>query len=1034
MKVPEFLKKSVLHLAFFVSAALCVPYLAPLIQKGSSDAHHLSFWPPRIIFIAAGAVITLLLARWIRNRFWRLLAVLSFWGAFEFFIMLEAFMLCFVGHSFDQSFLMHCNADALSAEVMKAFWRPVTVVLLLYFAAMGFLGFLTARLHENKYRHRELLLLFIAVGLFFLPGTPLMILGNVIVENAQASANAPVSDDAVRKIEATPGKNLVFIVVESLEQNYLSEKHFPGLLPNVTKWMKHKDALVFENMVSSTLNTFDFLFQSHMGNYIYSITDSDNADRSPSLSLILKKAGYNTAFLKACSLDFASTETFVEKVQYERRMDWKTPEVKKQATELGEWGFRDYDLFKIAQGEFKKLAAQKKPFCFTLFTVDSHAPTGVLGKKSLSYTLPGGEKYPLLSALHTTDAALGKFLDFIANSPEGKNTVVVIAGDHLVMKDVVPGSKTVQAMLEYKKRENVVAFILNGADRGKVTEKCWPVDLAPVILHQMGVKHNALFPSGINPLTVKNAPPRKKLNYAEYIKMVRTQKAKKGGKTAPNALPETPVTVSGNPLAATMHIGEAKIKCDTLYEQCGSFMEFDSQTCVPTAYKVYLDRDAVKIFKTNLWNRDLFYMLCSNKRNLFHFVFGEYNWENCFLAAVRGGWYKVNSAKDIAQVKLEKINTDLPLLAESSLDVSKNVIRARKNGWDFPLFSKNNVLIPHCAVAGAFDMKGRETVMRFNFSNRDEMKNLNFLLRHKDRMTVIVPPDSPLHEKYNVPAPLRDQIMRLQIMPNGLKIETVSMRLPGEGFIKKAVDNKYYWQREGVAGETELRGAAPAKQFADNLYHTITFDSTGKFVSQHSFNNMAEAERIFLGTPDRELKVLICGKGSSFLKTYYPLLAKHNVLFAVSGRKIRHALQNSNGNFRIPDVNEPLDVLGGAGAVMTEKCLIINLGSASFAIPAEVTEKMLKTKHQVVLKVQHHDPAETALLESVDPRWLPDIAKAWKADFLILGTRNSTFPGLLQQKNNRQFFFALSRGFGWEFIYGDRINFTVAPRGFVHIK
>ena len=88
----------------------------------------------------------------------------------------------------------------------------------------------------------------------------------------------------------------------------------------------------------------------------------------------------------------------------------------------------------------------------------------------------------------------------------------------------------------------------------------------------------------------------------------------------------------------------------------------------------------------------------------------------------------------------------------------------------------------------------------------------------------------------------------------------------------------------------------------------------------------------------------------------------------------------------------------------------------------------------MVLKVQHHDPAETALLESVDPRWLPDIAKAWKADFLILGTRNSTFPGLLQQKNNRQFFFALSRGFGWEFIYGDRINFTVAPRVFVHIR
>ena len=74
----------------------------------------------------------------------------------------------------------------------------------------------------------------IAIGLLFIPNTPLSVLLGVITENIQASG-APKQSGDLNSIYAKPGKNLVFIVVESLEQNYLSEKHFPDLLPNIKK-------------------------------------------------------------------------------------------------------------------------------------------------------------------------------------------------------------------------------------------------------------------------------------------------------------------------------------------------------------------------------------------------------------------------------------------------------------------------------------------------------------------------------------------------------------------------------------------------------------------------------------------------------------------------------------------------------------------------------------------------------------------------------------------------------------------------------
>lgn len=1037
MKVPEFFRKPLNRLALFSAISFTIPYFAPLISQGSSEAHTWGFWPGRIIFIAALTAIMLLIARWIKNQAVKVSAAAAFWAIFELLIMFEAFMLCFVGHSFDQSFLLHFNVDAVSGEVMKVFWKPVTAILLVYFAAIAASAFLTAKVKEGKFSKKELPILLISIALFFLPGTPFSVLNSVIMENIEASGNQELNLTDIEKIHAVPGKNLVFIVVESLEQNYLNEQLFPNLIPNVTKWMKLDNALVFENMISAPQNTFDFLYQSHMGNYMYSITDSDYADKQVSLSMILKKAGYNTAFLKACTLDFASTGTFVEKVQYEKRMDWQHPEIKPQATELGEWGFRDYDLFEMAKGEFNKLAAQGKPFCFTLFTVDSHAPNGVIGKKSLSYTLPGGDKFSMLSALHTTDAALGKFLEFIKNSPHGKDTVVVVAGDHLVMKDMVPRGRSVQSMLEYKPRKNILAFILNGKEKGSVTADTWPVDLAPVILHQLGVTHNATFPCGVNILTQKDAAPRKQLSYAQFMELQKKRLA--SNKNLTNIL-ETPITFTGDIKQLELNINHCKLKCDPLDDMIGTFMEFHAKDGIATQFKSNLDRDFIKLFCTNTVDRDFFYVVYSCPRNILHFSLSENDFSKCLLGAVIGGWYRYDAADKFSNLKLKKLDIPIPSLADAKFDVEKNIVSLKKDGWTFPLFSKTNTYFPQCAITGAADHQNKESIMRKHFHDAHEMKDfhelLNKRLEGKGFLTVIMPPDSELHKKFNVPAEKADHILRLHLSPDGVRTELVSMRLPGEYYIARNGKGNFALMKENTPSfKVKLNGPAPAMEFSKGLCYAITMEAkSGKLISTRSFKQSRIAAELMRNRNPEHKTLLICGKNSEFITKYYPTLADKNVLFLITPSHIRHTIQYSNGNFRIPDANEPLDVLAGASAQMADDMLIISWGNASFIYPKAAIDDHIAKNQELVIKLQQHNPADFVSFTVNDPAWLPDISKAWKTDFLILGFEKGKLPEILQQKRQNKFHLALSRGLGWEFYWSDKINFSVKPAIFKYEK
>ena len=488
-----------------------------------------------------------------------------------------------------------------------------------------------------------------------------------------------------------------------------------------------------------------------------------------------------------------------------------------------------------------------------------------------------------------------------------------------------------------------------------------------------------------------------------------------------------PVSMEGDGNDIAMHIGGKRIKCDPLPDCFGAFMEFNARSGAPIGWKDILNRSYVAFFRTNTVDRDHFYILYARRNSLFHFILGEREYGKCFLAAVIRGWYKAVYADKLSDLKLPKLDEPLPRLADAKIDVSKNIVTLKKGDWTLPLFSKNNTCIPQCVVFAVADANGNETIMRAKLQDEPAMEKLYGLLATGGKVTAIAPPDSPLHRLYNVPENRWDEIMRLNVTPNGEKVELFPMRLPGEGYIAKSGDGQYVYRKEGAAkADLRLIGDAPAADFGNGLCYAVTYnEKRQRIVTAKSFGDGKTAAKLMLSRNRDEKTLLICGKNSEFLGKYYPHLAEHTVLFAITPSGIRHAVQYGNGGFRIPAAAEPLDAVGAVSIQLADNVLIVNWGNASFAVPGNVFNSAVAAGRELAIKLPHHNPAAPTLFYVNNPLWLPDILKDFNHDFLLLGGERSKIPGLLKRKREAKFFVSLSRGSGWETYWNDGIHFRI---------
>jgi len=303
-----------------------------------------------------------------------------------------------------------------------------------------------------------------------------------------------------KNVIAAPGKNLVWIYMESLERIYWDPKVFPGLTPNLDRLRKQGlDFSGFETFAGANY-TMAGLFASQCGVPLFTsafagldAVAGNNTDVStfhPKVACfgdVLHNAGYTQVYMGGAPIQFSNKGLFFKLHGYDQALGLHQMEAQAggKLPESG-WGLYDSVLFKLALGRYRELEAGHKPFNLSLLTLDTHPPDGRPSPGCPKYAANGNS---MLQAVHCTDDLIGRFIDALSKEPDWKNTVVVIMSDHLMMRNDAES-------LYPKGYHRRPALLVLNAGQGVRSARMYHMDIAPTMLDLMGVRTNATFIAG----------------------------------------------------------------------------------------------------------------------------------------------------------------------------------------------------------------------------------------------------------------------------------------------------------------------------------------------------------------------------------------------------------------------------------------------------------------------------------------------------------------------------------------------------------
>jgi|GEM_PF-2787709 len=321
---------------------------------------------------------------------------------------------------------------------------------------------------------------------------------------------SPVDDEDV---QAAPGRNLVFIILESTELAFLDEKTFPGLLPNLKKLSQESQLFTNVRIAQNAFGTYGAMNCMFLGFYLTNsfvrrnfMLEAHEGNQLSSLPRILNKAGYRQYFLMGCSGNFAGTGRLVKDHRYD--VTWFGIDDSKREKRW-ELGVRDSVVYEQAWKCFQEAAGSGKPFHITVLTIDAHGPNGFYDPKEPPYPQQGKTVIPLFNAMYASDHALGRFLERIRTSPAGKNTCIVVTSDHLAHRFTDTGGR----LQKFNDRKMLFMIWNSAVSKYRAQAPGRTFDEPPTILDALGVKHNYTFPLGES--LYSDAPDERRLTSSD---------------------------------------------------------------------------------------------------------------------------------------------------------------------------------------------------------------------------------------------------------------------------------------------------------------------------------------------------------------------------------------------------------------------------------------------------------------------------------------------------------------------------------------
>lgn len=277
------------------------------------------------------------------------------------------------------------------------------------------------------------------------------ILNNEPEKNAAYSqffADNYASPDSVEISVPEHKRNLILIYLESLETTFADKEHGgnqdTNLIPEITElalqntsFGKNQNKIGGGLDASGSNHTFGSFFTRSFG-----IPNIINYKKAPilyhykSLYKILNSNGYRQFYVQGNPGLYNEFRTFArdQKIDEIYGPDDLIERLGLDSTDLiKKQGFKnvhDKDAFRFAQSILDTIP---EPFSLTLFTIDTHAPSGLYDPDCIKSNDEINQDERLKATARCVSRELDKFLAALKGMPFYENTSIVIFGDHLFM-------------------------------------------------------------------------------------------------------------------------------------------------------------------------------------------------------------------------------------------------------------------------------------------------------------------------------------------------------------------------------------------------------------------------------------------------------------------------------------------------------------------------------------------------------------------------------------------------------------------------
>ncbi|MGD9953386.1 MAG: sulfatase-like hydrolase/transferase [Burkholderiales bacterium] len=283
-------------------------------------------------------------------------------------------------------------------------------------------------------------------------------------------------------------RNLVYVYAEGLERNYFDEGLFPGLLPELRALERESVSFTGIEQVAGASWTIAGMVASQCGIPLFTPADGNAMTgmdafmpAATCMGDLLKRDGYRLAFYGGAHLRFAGKGKFYathgfDEVAGRGELVPRLSDPKY----FNAWGLYDDALLELAYGRLSELGRAGGRFALFLLTLDTHHPSGHVSRSCASIPYGDGAN-PILNAVHCTDRLLGEFVRRIRAAPWGRETVIVIASDHLAMRN------TAYERLKSKPRRNLFMVLDPVRSAGqRIATPGSLLDVAPTVMSFLG--------------------------------------------------------------------------------------------------------------------------------------------------------------------------------------------------------------------------------------------------------------------------------------------------------------------------------------------------------------------------------------------------------------------------------------------------------------------------------------------------------------------------------------------------------------------